>query len=613
VAINIPIISSLDGKGFDKAILQLKALETSSDRAGFIAGKAFLPAVAAMGALTAAAGYSIKAAVQDEAAQTQLAKALQNVTNASDAQIAAVEKQIKAMQMATGVADDELRPAYASILRGTNDIAEASKGLALAMDVSAGTGKNLGEVSDALAKAYGGNYKALKQLSPELFQMIKDGASLDKVMGALSSTFGGSAAAAANTAQGQFKRLNVALDEAKESIGFALLPAVLAILPYLTKFGDWAANHVGVLMAVGTAIAAISTALIGFKAAQIIANAVTVVTTALNWSLAASAAAANTAMTLGVGAAAIAAGLVVTAGAFLIYKNATKSATQATTEFKDVAGPVLGPELTNVTKKVKATGTAVDHMADKIKKASDALKSYMVTALKDAQDALAEAQGKFDDFAGSVSDGIKDAFSFKDAKDAGKDTGAGFLTGLRDQVKGITTYGKDVETLLKRGLSQDSLNAVLAAGGESGAAIAHELVMGAQDDITGPNGVNALVKSAQEVADRIGLNAAGQWYGAGVSNAQSYLNGVQAAFDAAQGALSQKGITLPQIKAIGATFGDAVSGPVVTPVASVKPEQGGGIPGGGVVVNVTTGVGDPVAIGRSVASYLAAYTDRGGR
>ena len=613
MAINIPIISSLDGKGFDKAILQLKALETSSDRAGFIAGKAFLPAVAAMGALTAAAGYSIKAAVQDEAAQVQLAKALQNVTNASDAQIAAVEKQIKAMQMATGVADDELRPAYASILRGTNDIAEASKGLALAMDVSAGTGKNLGEVSDALAKAYGGNYKALKQLSPELFQMIKDGASLDKVMGALSSTFGGSAAAAANTAQGQFKRLNVALDEAKESIGFALLPAVLLILPYLTKFGDWAANHVGVLMAVGTAIAAISTALIGFKAAQVIANAVTVVTTALNWSLAASAAAANTAMTLGVGAAAIAAGLVVTAGAFLIYKNATKSATQATTEFKDVAGPVLGPELTNVTAKVKATGTAVDHMADKIKKASDALKSYMVTALKDAQDALAEAQGKFDDFAGSVSDGIKDAFSFKDAKDAGKDTGAGFLTGLRDQVKGITTYGKDVETLLKRGLSQDSLNAVLAAGGESGAAIAHELVMGAQDDITGPNGVNALVKSAQEVADRIGLNAANQWYGAGVSNAQSYLNGVQAAFDAAQGALSQKGITLPQIKAIGATFGDAVSGPVVTPVASIKPEQGGGIPGGGVVVNVTTGVGDPVAIGRSVASYLAAYTDRGGR
>ena len=84
MAINIPIISSLEGKGFEKALLQIKALETTSQKAGFIAGKAFLPAVAAMGALTVAAGYSIKAAVADEAAQAQLARALVNVTNATD-------------------------------------------------------------------------------------------------------------------------------------------------------------------------------------------------------------------------------------------------------------------------------------------------------------------------------------------------------------------------------------------------------------------------------------------------------------------------------------------------------------------------------------------------
>ena len=169
------------------------------------------------------------------------------------------------------------------------------------------------------------------------------------------------------------------------------------------------------------------------------ANTVTVITTALNWSLAASAAAANTALTLGVGAAAIAAGLVVAAGAFLVYKNATKSATEETGKFKDVAGPVFGPELTNVTEKVVKTGGAVDDMAAKIKKASDALKSYMVTALKDAQSALEDAQGAFNDFATSVSDGLKDAFSFKDAKDAGDETGKGFLDGLRAQVKGIQT------------------------------------------------------------------------------------------------------------------------------------------------------------------------------
>ena len=98
MAINIPIISSLEGKGFQQAITQLKALETTSQKAGYIAGKAFVPAVAAMGALTVAAGYSIKAAVEDSAAQAILAKTLQNVTGATDGQIAAIEDQISVMQ-----------------------------------------------------------------------------------------------------------------------------------------------------------------------------------------------------------------------------------------------------------------------------------------------------------------------------------------------------------------------------------------------------------------------------------------------------------------------------------------------------------------------------------
>lgn len=604
MAINIPIISSLEGKGFEKAILQIKALETTSQKAGFIAGKAFLPAVAAMGALTVAAGYSIKAAVEDEAAQAQLARALVNVTNATDAQIASVEEQINAMQMATGVADEELRPAFAALLRGTNNVAMATDALSLAMDISAGTGQDLAGVSDALAKAYGGNFKALKQLSPEIYGMIKDGASLDDVMAALAGTFGGSAATAAGTAQGQFKRLNVALDEAKESIGKALLPAITAVLPYLISFGEWAGDHVGVLLAVGTAIAAISTALIAFKVAQIIANTVTVVTTALNWSLAASAAAANTALTLGVGAAAIAAGLVVTAGAFLVYKNATKSATEETGKFKEQLGPMLGPELTNTFEKVKKTGGAVDDMAEKIKKASDALKTYMESALKSAQGALEDAQGAFNDFATSVSDGLKDAFSFKDAKDAGDETGTGFLAGLRAQVAGIQTYSKDVSTLLTLGLSQEALQAVLDAGGESGAAIAAELIKGGSTAILE---TNALVESSKVAAAIIGQQAAKQWYGAGVSNAQSYLQGVEAAFAEAQKRLAKKGLKIADIKGISASFSESLAGPSVTPI-NMTPDQGGGIPGGGSVVVNVNGVMTNAQTGQAVLDALTQYT-----
>ena len=609
MAINIPIFSTLDGSGFTKAIAQLKKLETNSERAGFIAGKAFLPAVAALGALTAAAGYSVKAAIQDSAAQAKLATTLQNVVGATSAQVSATEKSITAMSLATGVADDQLRPAYASLVLGTKDLAQAETALQLAMDISAGTGKDLASVSDALSKAYGGNNKALKQLSPEIYAMIKDGASLDTVMAALSKTFAGQAAVAANTTEGKFRRLNVALGEAAENIGMALLPAVEAVLPYLISFGTWAQDHVGTMLAVGTAIAAIATALIGFKAAQVIANAVTVVTTALNWSLAASAAAANTALTLGVGAAAIAAGLVVAAGAFLAFKAATKTTVETIKPF--------GPQLSEINKglgplpdSMNKTGGAAKSMADKIKDASEALNKYLETALADAKSQLENAQTAFNDFSASVSDSIKDAFSFADAKTAGDETGAGFLQGLRDQVAGVVKYGKDVKTLLEMGLSQQSLQAVLDAGGESGAAIAAELIAGGANAIAE---TNDLVMAADNAAKTIGIQAAQQWFQAGVDNAQSYLQGVEAAFDLAQKRLKAKGLKLADIKGISAGFSDAIARPQVQSVIpmSAPPSGQGTAAGGGVTINLSTLVPNATA-GEAIVNAIRAYNRAAG-
>jgi hypothetical protein len=608
VAINIPIISSLDGSGFTKAIAQLKKLETNSERAGFIAGKAFLPAVAALGALTAAAGYSVKAAIEDSAAQAKLAKTLQNVVNATDAQISATEKSISAMSMQSAVADDELRPALASLVLGTQDLSTANTALTLAMDVAAGTGTDLQTVSDALSKAYGGNYKALKQLSPQLYSMIKDGASLDEVMAELSRTFGGSAAAAANTAEGKFKRLNIALGEAAEAIGAAMLPAIEAVLPYLIKFGQWAQDHVGTLIMVGSVIGGIATALIAFKAAQLVANAVTIVTTALNWSLAASAAAANTALTIGVGAAAIAAGLVVAAGAFLAFKQATKSAVEEVKPFGPQLSEINGG-LGAVEKGLGGTGKAAKSMADKIKEATEALQKYLKAALEDAQKQLQDAQVAFEDFATSVSDSIKDAFSFADAKDAGDETGAGFLQGLRDQVAGIVKYGSDVKTLLEMGLSQEALQAVLDAGGESGAAIAAELIAGGASAIAE---TNDLVMAADNAAKTIGIQAAEQWFQAGVDNAKSYLQGVEAAFDLAQKRLKAKGLKLADIKGISAGFSEAITRP---PVATVTPMPVGGdmgLPGGGnMTINLSTLVPNATA-GEAIVNAIRAYNRAAG-
>ena len=158
---------------------------------------------------------------------------------------------------------------------------------------------------------------------------------------------------------------------------------------------------------------------------------------------------------------------------------------------------------------------------------------------------------------------------------------------MRDQVAGIVKYGSDVKTLLEMGLSQEALQAVLDAGGESGAAIAAELIAGGASAITE---TNELVKAADNAAATIGQQAAEQWFKAGVDNAKSYLQGVEAAFDVAQKRLKAKGLKLADIKGISAGFSEAITRP---PVASVTPMPVGGdmgMPGGGgnYVINLST-------------------------
>ena len=266
--LSIPIISEFDGKGIDKAIKEFKQLETVGQKAQFAIKKAAVPAAAALAGLGVALVAATKAAVEDNADQAQLALTLQNVTDASDAQVKAIEDQISAMSRASGVADSELRPALASLVRGTKDSATATDALALAQDISAGSGLSLASVSDALAAAYGGNMKALGALSPGIKAMIKDGASLDEVMGLLGGTFGGAAANAADTAAGRFKILKNSLDETQESIGAALLPVVQAVLPYLQKFADWAEKNPQLFLFIAGAIGAVAAAIVATNIAM---------------------------------------------------------------------------------------------------------------------------------------------------------------------------------------------------------------------------------------------------------------------------------------------------------------------------------------------------------
>lgn len=276
----VNLISAYDDSGLKKADGSLKNTEKSLDSFKLKANAAF---AAAGAAAVAYAGKLLKegveSAIADEKAQVKLAGALRNVTNATDDQIAAVEDYILQQSLATGVTDDQLRPAFERLIRSTKDVGEAQKLTNLALDIAAGTGKDVTTVANALAKANDGTVTSLKRLGISIGEnaasygeYIKESNKLVKLqaelawatentakgseeykkalenvkeqqaivndfgadsidwVGELGAEFGGAAAKNADTFAGKMQVLQVTFDEAKESVGVLVLDALQPLL-----------------------------------------------------------------------------------------------------------------------------------------------------------------------------------------------------------------------------------------------------------------------------------------------------------------------------------------------------------------------------------------------
>jgi hypothetical protein len=210
---------------------------TQLEKFGKVAGAAFLAAAAAAGAYAVKIGVDgVKAALADEQSQVKLASALENATGATKAQIAATEDSIDKMARATGVADDQLRPALSRLALSTGNVSKAQELLSLALDISTQTGKPLEGVANALGKAYDGNTAALGKLGVGLSSAELKAMSFTQVQTKLSELFGGAAAKNAETFQGRMDRLKVAFDESVEAIGYKLLPIIQSLIDIiLTK------------------------------------------------------------------------------------------------------------------------------------------------------------------------------------------------------------------------------------------------------------------------------------------------------------------------------------------------------------------------------------------
>jgi hypothetical protein len=220
----ILIGSKADTRGFKKAdSAAAKLNKTLKNLAGTI-GIAY-----GARAITMFGKASVKAFAEDEKAALSLARTVQNLGLGFEAQSESVNKYISALEQQTGVLDDELRPALDRLLRATLNITKAQDLLNLSLDIAAGTGKSVTQVSQSLQKAYLGQTQALGRLGVGLSKAELTSASFEDIQKRLTYLFAGQAKDAAESYAGQLDKLTIASNNAKETIGKGLVDALITM------------------------------------------------------------------------------------------------------------------------------------------------------------------------------------------------------------------------------------------------------------------------------------------------------------------------------------------------------------------------------------------------
>ena len=223
--VKIDIASEFTGKkAFKKAETSVSQLDKRTKNLGKTLTRTFGTA-----AVVAFGRASVKAFAEDDKAATSLGQTLKNLNLAYGSNIGTVNGYISRLEAQTGVLDDELRPAMDRLLRATGNVAKSQELLNLALDVAAGTGKSVTQVSQSLQKAYLGQTQALGRLGVGLSKAELTSSSFEEIQQKLTTLFAGQAKAAAETYAGQLDKLTIAANNAKETIGKGLFDAIAAI------------------------------------------------------------------------------------------------------------------------------------------------------------------------------------------------------------------------------------------------------------------------------------------------------------------------------------------------------------------------------------------------
>jgi hypothetical protein len=617
--------------------------------------------VPAAGAVTALAGglaLAAKAAIADEQSQKLLETQLRATLGPNQALADSMADFVDQTQLATGVADDELRPALAGLVRFTGDAAKAQELLTLSIDASKATGKDLVAVSTAIGKAYDGNFTALKKLGVPLDENIIKTKDFKAAQEALTAQFGGAAAANASTYAGRLQILKIRFDEMVEGIGYRVLPMLGRLLDevdrliqvmderglggVIRELGGRLRRFVDPFQALQDAINRNVKESQGFtdKLKQMGVNAANLGSSVLNLG--------GKVLGLNFNIGKLKTGLDKTnEGLAQAYANTRAwsdtllqlDADQKRANYQkavDIEQQRLANlEISKSTASTDKASAAAKRAAEATRKHAEAVRTLKesydnaVQTVKDkfspalmrANEQLTKATDTYNAFYKATGDVVRGIFNVGDAWTTAADSeGAKTFFGVLDeQAAKAGQLATGIEKLIAAGLDDPALlKSILDSGADVGLEIINGLLAGGKASIDRLVGISSTVNAA---ADRIAKLTADKWFKSGVDQAQAIVDGVNSVIENTE-FLLKFAVDPTSVAAIGAQL-DANLGTVMaggTPTLTSNPFGGvlgsintstnrdmsgfggGNVSSSSVIINVNGG--DPNAVVSALRSYM---------
>jgi hypothetical protein len=595
-----------------------------------------------------------KAAIADEQSQKLLETQLRATLGPNQALADSMADFVDQTQLATGVADDELRPALAGLVRFTGDAAKAQELLTLSIDASKATGKDLVAVSTAIGKAYDGNFTALKKLGVPLDENIIKTKDFKAAQEALTAQFGGAAAANANTYAGRLQILKIRFDEMVEGIGYRVLPALGQLLDYVDRLikimderglGGVISELGGKLRRFVDPFQALEDAILRnvdqtdglidrFKQTGV--NIVNLGSGFLNFG----------GKVLGVN---LNLGKLKTEldktndGLALAYANTRAwsetilqlDADQKRANYQKavdieqqrLANLEISKSTASTDKAAKAAkraaaetakhAEAVRTLKESYDDAVQSVKDKFSPALMRANEQLTKATEDYNNFYKATGDVVRGIFNVGDAWTTAADSeGAKTFFGvLDDQAKKAGELATGIENLIAAGLDDpELLKSILASGADVGLEIIKGLLAGGKASIDRLLGISTTINAA---ADRIAKLTADKWYKSGIDQAQAIVDGVNSVIANTEFllrfALDPQSVTEigQQLDAsLGTVFGGGAApapttnpfGPILGSINASPNMDGSRVSTSNVTINVQGG--DPNAVVSALRAYM---------